>query len=283
MVGVTKAGTTSLHTLLDQHPNISMSRVKEPHFFTDKIVQTNLNSNHSQLIRSQKEYAGLFERREEYLYYGEASPSYFWDEGSAAKIFAYNSKSKIVIILRDPIARAFSHYHMDFEAGRETNSSFLQALKKDSMVEPRIWGTARLYLDLGFYATGIDRFRTVFGPENVKVFFFESFFDSLEDHMKQIWHFLGLPPHPVDSKIENQSTYHNSITKTLKKTGLGKHLPSSLKKNIKKISTKKNPTPSQKEISFLYDTYKLDLQKMQSILGTSFYGDHFAQKYDLRI
>src|ERR1700733_8619605 len=123
IVGAAKCGTTSLYEYLNQHPEIYMCPVKEPHFFSNKVE--NLNKDlyrapepgkkyHTKVIKDIDVYTSLFDDGAAYKIRGEASPSYLWDSDVAQKLYQYNPNAKIIIILRDPIDRLVSAYQMDY-------------------------------------------------------------------------------------------------------------------------------------------------------------------------
>ena len=104
VVGAVKAGTTSLWTHLDAHPDVFMSRPKEPHFFSRARMPAD------QLVKDPVEYAGLFARGAALRYRGDASPSYLWDPDSPARIKEAVPDARIIISLRDPVDRAYANY-----------------------------------------------------------------------------------------------------------------------------------------------------------------------------
>ncbi len=101
IIGVQKGGTTSLHNYLIQHPKLISPNKKELHFFD---TQDSL-SIHSFLNFFPKEYLTntiSFESTPRYIYY----------PGVAKKIFEFNPKMKFIVLLRNPVKRAFSAWNM---------------------------------------------------------------------------------------------------------------------------------------------------------------------------
>src|SRR5437763_505157 len=105
VVGAPKAGTTSLWLYLDRHPDIWMAPVKEPQFF-------------SGLWYDQDSYLRLFAPGARFKLRGEASPSYLAKAGVAEASKRVSPDARIVIMLRDPVERAYSKYPQ--EANRRT-------------------------------------------------------------------------------------------------------------------------------------------------------------------
>lgn len=134
VVGAMKAGTTSFTNLLSKHEQIYCPPVKEPHFFVEALPRSlyessrffNLNSYlendfpkplHITKIETLAQYRQLFTLAAAEAYRVDASTAYLHAEESAQRIHAYNPEAKIIILLRDPLQRAFSHYKMDLEKG----------------------------------------------------------------------------------------------------------------------------------------------------------------------
>src|SRR5437764_6469248 len=111
ILGFPKSGTSSLHEYLALHPDICMSREKEPQFF----------SISTQWERGFAWYDSLFEdegrpRR----WYGESSQSYSGWEPALQRIKAYLEEPRFIVLLRHPVDRLISHYRwlwaMDLES-----------------------------------------------------------------------------------------------------------------------------------------------------------------------
>lgn len=284
LVGVAKAGTTTLHRLLESHPSICMSTVKEPHFFTENIRDMGIRDTHTSLIKDESEYLGLFEQCEETQYRGESSPSYFWDEGAATRIKEKSPDSKIIVVLRDPIARAFSHYHMEYQAEREKSRSFYKALKEDARRENKGWGISRLYVELGHYADSLKHFYEVFGRENVLVLFFESAFSDLIETMAKVQTFLNLKPFPtMKAEVTNRGSYVGELGKFLKYIPLRQLVPPQLRHKVKNWASVKDLKPKPDEIEFLVDSYRQSLISLDRELGINYYTRYFETHYNVYI
>src|SRR4051812_26973714 len=106
IVGAQKAGTTSLYFYLKKIPQVYMSPLKEPFYFASNAVQNNA----SDVIRDKREYLRLFENARGYIAVGEATPIYLWDQDAPWLIHQTVPHARIIIILRDPIERAYSNY-----------------------------------------------------------------------------------------------------------------------------------------------------------------------------
>ena len=192
IVGAAKAGTTSLHAYLSQHPDVFMSALKEPHYFSSFELQPKFD-NYIPVIRNAHEYQDLFKGSEGHKAVGEASPSYLCDSEAPSRIKAAVPGAKIIISLRNPVQRAFSHYLMEYHAGRET-LPFAEALEADESQAEKGWGASFQYVELGLYADQVERYLNEFGQENVLVIVFEELIRDTPDVMQNIARFLDIDP-----------------------------------------------------------------------------------------
>jgi hypothetical protein len=118
ILGAAKCGTTTLYAYLKRHPDIFMSRVKEPTFFCEGF----------QVVKDPIEYFELFDGVKDERVIGEASHAYFSNPSSARVLKALFPEAKFVVILRNPADRAYSLYHHMRRKGDEKTASFEKAL-----------------------------------------------------------------------------------------------------------------------------------------------------------
>lgn len=173
IVGAAKAGTTSLYSYLRQHPQIFMPPdIKEPHYFAQIRPSRAQRFASRVFICDRDAYLRLFQAAEGYRAVGEASPSYLWCEEAPARIHAVAPGARIVITLRDPVERAYSHYLMDYREGVQ-HLPFYEALLADWRSQNKGWAVSQLYVELGFYARQIERYLRLFGAERVHILFYD--------------------------------------------------------------------------------------------------------------
>jgi len=192
IVGAAKAGTTSLHAYLSSHPQVFMPALKEPHYFSDFEVSPELD-NFLPVIRSRSDYHELFRDSGGYLAVGEASPSYLCDPAAAERIKSAIPTAKIIISLRNPVDRAYSHYLMDFNRGSE-KLPFEKALEFDLARREKGWGKSAQYTELGLYTEQVRSFLERFGRDQVHIVLFEDLVRDTRETMRGIARFLGIDP-----------------------------------------------------------------------------------------
>ena len=183
VVGAQKCGTTALYTFLKEHPEIQMGLRKELHLFdNDQIDWTNPPIREA-MEQWYSEDIGL---RMDF------TPSYMYWPNSIERIAEHNSKAKIIVMLRDPIDRAYSNWKM--EHGRNADSvDFGTAIRNGrnrfDKVD-RIFG----YVERGFYAEQLDRIYAHFPSEQILIVLQQELLDFHEDTLAKICLFLGCKP-----------------------------------------------------------------------------------------
>jgi hypothetical protein len=168
-----------------------MSPMKEPHFFS-RIEPAARWEAFFPHVSSEEEYLALFEGAGGEPVVGEASTSYLWDRHAAERIEQAVPEPRILIVLRDPVERAYSHYRNDVREGLERRS-FLEALAAEQRDGPGGWGVSSLYLDCGRYAEQVARYVERFGAR-VKVLFFDDLVTDELVTIADVHSFLGVRP-----------------------------------------------------------------------------------------
>ena len=119
IAGTQRAGTTTLYVYLRQHPEICMPARKELHFFDNEELWRSPPAYDS--------YHAAFPVAPSHRLLGEATPIYMYWEPALPRMRDYNPALKLIVILRNPVTRAYSHWNHERQAGRET-LSFREAL-----------------------------------------------------------------------------------------------------------------------------------------------------------
>lgn len=185
VVGAPKAGTTSLWHHLRQHPDVFMSALKEPHFFTDYTPLQHTS------VKSERAYRALFAGARHETLVGEASPSYLRDPGSARAIKAACGDARIVIALREPVERAYSGY---FSRVRYGERRPFEDLVRGELDEPGRNDTRGFrHLARSLYSDDVERYFEVFDG-NVHVLFFEELVRDVRGELRRLYDALDVDP-----------------------------------------------------------------------------------------
>ncbi|MDX1293081.1 MAG: sulfotransferase domain-containing protein [Hyphomonas sp.] len=195
IAGVQKAGTTSLDAFLRQHPDICMAKKKEPHFF-DKRPPTGIRWLDYWLYHRQFDWKAW---RDGCLL-GEATPIISWWNGALERVWAYNAGIKIIVLLRDPVERAWSHYRMDCRLGRET-LPYPMAIRQERERARRALPAQdreRSYLARSYYAPQIRELRRLFPEDQLLFLRTEDLAADPQRDLATVCRFLDLPPRVFD-------------------------------------------------------------------------------------
>jgi hypothetical protein len=206
IVGAAKCGTTSLYAYLKQHPQVYMSPMKEPHFFSP-VAERNGPQRFVDVVTDRDAYLALFEGAAGYPAVGEASTSYLGFEETADVIREQVPDARIIILLRDPIERAYSHYLMAVRNGLQ-NLPFHEVILRERE-DPRVgWGPAWHRYTMLYYP-GVKRYLDAFGGERVLVLLTEDLKRDPRGVTRQAVEFLGLDPAPVEDLdlVEEHNPY----------------------------------------------------------------------------
>ena len=189
IVGAPKAGTTSLYHYLSEHPQVEMSSQKEPDYFSDKAIHEQGMYYGKNRVNTLDKYESLFVQKESVVY-GEASVSYLFYENVAEDIKKYNPNAKIIIMLRNPIERAFSHYLMDYRLGLISDSFENIIAKKSKHKNAHLF--YQQYIEVSKYATQIQRYLDFFEKESILFIDYEDFKKNVSETVDQVYDFLNI-------------------------------------------------------------------------------------------
>ncbi len=199
--GAPKAGTTSLHRYLAQHPEIFMSEEKELHFFTRTWEDT--EGDEEAMARAEEAYLARFDRGAELPVRGESTPGYLHWPGVAERIHAKVPEARFLVSLRDPIERAHSDHAMMIRQGHD-DRSFLEVIQAE-LSQPA--GTERKHIDKGLYDEHLQRYWDVFGQDQVHVVLFEELRNDPLALLHDVAMFLHVDPQGMEQV--DHDTVHN--------------------------------------------------------------------------
>ncbi len=280
IVGAAKSGTTSLHNYLKQHPDFFMTDHKEPHFLINNDVGV---KRVHKAVTTFSDYQKMFEGSSEYKYRGESSVMYLpFPDITIRNIKKYLNKDvKIIIMLRNPVERAFAGYLHNVRYNTSENLSFEEAIEKS---EERYQKTNDMtpdtrYLHVGMYYNQVKKYMDKFG-KNVHVVIYDDYVSNINGSIKRVFDFLKVNNIEIDTSQRHMVggwIFKNPILRKLmvSKNGLKSCvkllLPSSsLRKKIRTIimrfGTSKAPELTPKMRKFLEDYYRDDIVKLENLI-----------------
>ncbi len=234
-VGVQKAGTTALYHYLSKHQEISMSDCKELHYFS------NLNIDFAEENKAgYKTYHQHFDWATPGIR-GEITPRYCYSEQCIPLIHQYNPSIKLIMLLRNPIERAYSHWNMRLQKKEIRNISFANCLKAEKL---RMSFENKFnqmpeddYIRRGFYSKQINRIFDFFPAKQVLFIKYEDFRDNQQQNLLRVFDFLGVEK--GDYGFEEKKVYHFPYSEQI----------------------------DDYSISFLNDIYKEEIEKVEKLLN----------------
>ena len=185
LVGASKSGTTYLAEVLGRQPGVYVPAKKEFHFYADDLNCGGLR------VASHERYLQYFEPGNESIWRIDASTSYLYSDSAAQKIKAVYPEARIIIMLRNPVVRAYSMYWHNRLRGYET-LEFWRALQEEAMRVSEHWLWSFHYLHSGLYAAQVKRYLELFPRENIHILFSEHLFNDHEKYMRRILRWLSL-------------------------------------------------------------------------------------------
>jgi hypothetical protein len=203
IIGAQKAGTSSLYRYLTGHPDFARAFMKEVHYFDRHYDRGPLwYRSHFPLRLRGRFHERVRGRR---LITGEATPDYLFDPRIPARVRELVPHARLIVLLRDPVSRALSHYHHQRRRGRESKS-FAEAVERDESrldaeedrmrADPGYYSYAWDhfgYVRRGHYVRHLARWLEVFPRDQLLVLEAETFFQRTAEVYGRVLDFLGLP------------------------------------------------------------------------------------------
>jgi hypothetical protein len=194
IVGAPKCGTTALYEYLRPHPNIFMSKVKEPHYFAKDLGTY-------PFVKTLDEYTRLFAGSgPQHLRVGEASVYYLRSSVALANIREFNPEARIIAMFRNPVDMVYSLHSQLLYVSEETVSDFatawrLQERRRQGLdLPPTSRGAFLLqYAEVGKFGTQAQRVFSAFPREQVKLILYDDFAASAKTVYDDVIEFLGIP------------------------------------------------------------------------------------------
>lgn len=196
IAGVQKGGTTALFDYLGEYPDIALPQTKELHFFDDEAVDW-----------AQPDYGAYHARFPDPAGRpcGEATPIYTYWPNSLERVAAYNPHMKLVVVLRDPVQRAWSHWRMEYARGIETEP-FAWCIRegRQRLFAADPWGHHRefSYVERGFYGEQAERLLGLFPREQLLFLKSDDLRSQPTPTLAQVRAFLDLPRAPAPDRRE---------------------------------------------------------------------------------
>ena len=196
IIGAQKGGTTALFDYLGDYPDVALADEKELHFFDDETqdwANPDYGAYHAHFPAPDGRPCG------------EATPIYCYWPNSLERIAAYNPAIKLILVLRDPVQRAWSGWRMEYARGTETHP-FAWCIRegRQRLFDADPWGHHRefSYVERGFYGEQVERVYGLFPRDQILVLTSDGLRRDPATALDAVRVFLGLSPAPTPAPRE---------------------------------------------------------------------------------
>ncbi|HET6529188.1 MAG TPA: sulfotransferase [Actinoplanes sp.] len=291
IAGVPKAGTTALHAALVRHPDLYLSRVKEPKFFlSDGPPPAHGGPGDVQTYREhvwrQADYEALFDAAPPGAVRGEATPFYLYDLTAHDRIKSLIPQVKLILLLRDPVDRAHSNWTHLWNAGLEPEADFLAACRAEPERAAAGWAHFWHYVGLGRYGEQMQHLYQLFPRDQVLLLRYRHLTDAPAATLDRVCEFLGvrtglltaIPRENVNRHVVEHTPVNEALRRLLRTGGrIGHRFPVPLRLaargpllTVLHRKTGKRPVTTPAERAALMPSFTDDIALLQELTGERF-------------
>ncbi len=298
LIGAAKAGTTALSELLAHHEDIAPMAIKEPSHFCKDVHEINFTPSYERMLdwnegtyfsksKLSKRHIGFVSSPNNYTlllkealssgsasHVLDASTAYLYSETAAKEVFRYNPAARIIVTLRNPVTRAYSHYNMARKYGKEKRT-FFKAIQDESILDRAIWGIDECYLELGDYHQQLQRWTALFPKEQILVLFHDDLLSEPQNTMDRVCEFLDISAKTL-TEVSEANTAEVPRSRLVSALLLGSLssfiatvLPPILKKRVKPLILKKPESMDDASRTFLVHYFASANQALEKALNSS--------------
>jgi hypothetical protein len=275
-IGAARSGTTWLANCLRLHPEICLSEPKEIRYFNRFPIQISanqniINKNHTKPLSW---YLNHFRHCKEHQIRGEFSPIYFADQAAPESIKHYFPNIKLILCLRNPIDRAYSHYWFHRGLSSIRDMTFEEAIQKE-----------RIYIEMGLYAMQMKRYLQHFTKDQILILLSDDMKIQPELELKKVLRYLNVSTDinsdilkgnanaPAEVKSTRVKKFLYSGSRVLINLKLSYVLDIMRKMGMHKLITKLNaaalhyPEMNPRTREYLYNVFRDDIEELEMLLN----------------
>ncbi len=281
LIGAAKSGTTALYSFLRQHSQIFIPDRKEPHFFAFQNQAPNFAGPEAainQAVIKRCDYDSLYRNVRDESAIGDCSTSYLYVPDTAERIHASCPDAKIIVILRNPVDRAYSSYLHLVREGKEPLRDFRKGLDAESQRTDDNWGLLWRYVDMGLYYEQLSRYVSLFDRDQIKILLYDDFRAAPGHVLKVIFDFLD-----VDSDFDPDTSATPNVSgepklrrmhEMIKKDGIVKSLidsmlPAAIRPGLRDLYFSyglRRPPLTDEVRDYLRKLFRADIIKTQGLI-----------------
>lgn len=293
LIGAAKCGTTTVDQMLRLHPEVFMSPIKEPNYYSTDINPDNftevyrkqslhdldayfaqevLEPMHLDFVRSPQQYADLYRAANGAAVLGESSTSYLVSKEAAENIAKDYPDAKFVVCLRNPVSRLKSHLKMALQGGNITEISD-EVVEADMKKPNQGWGSTEMFLPLGMYGMQLEHWLKVFPKAQFHFVFFDDLIENQQKVFDDLCAFLNVSIFALDSEVHANAggmprfPKLNAFLKGSKRVrNIKDRMPESWKAMLKAQWNDEAAVVNIDENRWK-EYYRKDIEKLESLLG----------------
>lgn len=212
VIGAARSATTSLHYYLDQHPRITMSRIKEPNHFAFDHTTTPprplidpASPIVTKSVPDRDAYEQLFAHAGAGDVLGDASPLYLYVREAPEQIRRALADPRLVAVLRNPVDRAYSHWlHIRRGEPGDVIAAFARSCEQE-MAEPpgySPYAGVTHVLRMGLYDEQVQRHLDVFGDDALLVLAYDDVTERSAAALERVCDHIGVERFDFDTGVQ---------------------------------------------------------------------------------
>ena len=277
LIGAEKAGCTSVHHYLAQHPEVFLSRKQGANFFScgDMDLSGRFGYEPSTYTLTLEAYQRLFWPVRQEAAIGEASPSYLCHRRAAERIRDYLPAVRLIALLRQPAERAYSHFLFNRKQILEELEDFRDALAAEDERVARGWHYRYHYRRNGFYYEQLSHYYALFPRHQLLVLLYDDLVADSATVLRQMFQFLE-----VDDSFQPDTSLHYNVSGAPRNRAIAwglrtlrplrrfteERLPPKLVAKVGRMLLERSP-PKPDVLRELTERYREDILKTQELVG----------------
>jgi len=207
VAGAGRSGTTGLVEGLRTHPLVFLTQPKEPHYFAlhGRTVDFHGPGDDATInrvaITDRDSYLDLYPAEHDHIALGDGSVStLYYADRAVPEILDVNSGMRVVVILRDPVERAYSSFLYMRARGFEPCEDVVDALEDEPRRRAEDWHHLWHYQAMSRYADSVAALQQGLGHEQVGVWFYDDLVADYQGTVSSVLRFLGVPYDPAEGQ-----------------------------------------------------------------------------------
>jgi hypothetical protein len=285
VAGAARAGSTAVVEALRAHPDVFVTQPKEPHYlalgdrpacFTGPGDDETINRF---AVTDEAAYDALYRGGSEHVARGEGSVStLYYNQRAAQRLHALSPDAKIVLVLREPVARAYSSHQYLLNRGYEPVADFLDAVGMEKGRMAAGWHHLWHYTAMSRYADAVAHFRATFGSDAVGVWWYDDLQADSRRCLAEIQRFIGVDPdRAAQDEVQRvnasgvprrqwvQTAMHKAAERPQLKAAVKAIVPFAVRERIRSANLAANDVPASVH-SALAPSFASDLDRLEDVL-----------------